>query len=95
MPEHLRSALEAENEAARFAGAGRRGVVLRFGLLDGNGTGNDLPSLRLGATLHVSDAGHALVAALAVPSGIYNVCRDGEHVSNERFKRVSAWRPRS
>jgi len=35
------------------------------------------------------------VAALAVPSGIYNVCRDGEHVSNERFKRVSGWRPRS
>lgn len=95
VPEHLGSALEAENEAARFAGAGRRGVVLRLGLLDGNGTGNALPSSRLGATLHVSDAGHALVAALAVPSGIYNVCRDGEHVSNERFKRVSGWRPRS
>jgi nucleoside-diphosphate-sugar epimerase len=93
VPEHLRSALAAEDETARFAAAGRRGVVLRLGLLDGPGTGNDLPDLRYGATLHVADAGRALVAALALPSGVYNVCRDGEHVSNERFKRVSGWRP--
>lgn len=35
--EYLRSALIAEAEAARFAAAGRRGVVLRMGLLDGGG----------------------------------------------------------
>ncbi len=93
VPEHLRSALAAEEETARFAAAGRRGVVLRLGLLDGPGTGNELPDSRYGATLHVADAGRALVSALAVPSGVYNVCRDGEHVSNVRFKRVSGWRP--
>jgi nucleoside-diphosphate-sugar epimerase len=93
VPEHLRSALAAEGQTARFAAGGRRGVVLRFGLLDGPGTGNELPNLRYGSTLHVEDAGRALVAALALPSGIYNVCRDVEHVSNERFKRVSGWRP--
>lgn len=93
VPEHLRSALVAEEQTARFAAAGRRGVVLRLGLLDGPGTGNELPNLRYDSTLHVADAGRALVAALALPSGIYNVCRDGEHVSNERFKRVSGWRP--
>ena len=93
VPEHLRSALVAEEQTARFASAGRRGVVLRLGLLDGPGTGNELPDFRYGSTLHVGDAGRALAAALAVPSGVYNVCRDAEHVSNERFKRVSSWRP--
>lgn len=93
VPEHLRSALAAEEQTARFAAAGRRGVVLRLGLLDGPGTGNDVPDFRYGSTLYVGDAGRALVAALAVPSGVYNVCRDGEHVSNERFKRTSGWRP--
>jgi hypothetical protein len=93
VPEHLRSAVAAEAETARFAAAGRRGIVLRFGLLDGPGTGNELPDPRYGATLDVVDAGHALVAALALPNGAYNVCRDDERVSNERFKRVSGWRP--
>jgi nucleoside-diphosphate-sugar epimerase len=93
VPEYLRSALAAEEETARFAAAGRRGVVLRLGLLDGPGTGNELPNSRFGSTLHVADAGRALRAALALPSGIYNVCRDRDHVSNERFKRASGWRP--
>jgi nucleoside-diphosphate-sugar epimerase len=46
-----------------------------------------------GATLHVEDAGRALVAALSAESGVYNVCRDGERVSNARFKRATGWRP--
>ena len=81
----LRSALAAEEETERFARAGGRGVVLRFGLFDGPGTWFDEPMGDFGATLHVSDAGRALVSALSLPSGIYNVCRDGEPVSNERF----------
>ena len=93
VPQYLRSALAAEEETARFAAAGRRGVVLRLGLLDGPGTGNERPNPRFGSTLHLGDAGRALRAALALPSGIYNVCRDDEHVSNELFKRVSGWRP--
>jgi nucleoside-diphosphate-sugar epimerase len=93
VPEHLLSALAAEEETARFAAAGRRGVVLRRGLLDGSGTANELPDPRYGSTLHVTDAARALDAALILPSGVYNVCRDGERVSNERFKRVSSWRP--
>ena len=46
-----------------------------------------------GATLHVSDAGRALLSALSLPSGIYNVCRDGERVSTERFTRAAGWHP--
>jgi nucleoside-diphosphate-sugar epimerase len=89
----LRSALAGEAQAARFASAGRRGVILRFGLLDGPGTGNDRPKPVMGATLHVADAAGALAAAIEVESGVYNVCRDGERVSNEKFKVQSGWRP--
>jgi nucleoside-diphosphate-sugar epimerase len=89
----LRSALVAEQEAERFAHAGGRGVVLRFGLLDGPGTWFDQPMGDFGATLHVSDAGRALLSALSLPSGIYNVCRDAERVSNERFTRAAGWHP--
>jgi nucleoside-diphosphate-sugar epimerase len=91
---HQESSLAAERQAARFAGAGRRGVVLRFGLLDGPGTGQETPDPRASATLHAEDAGRALLAALAAPSGVYNVVRDDERVSNARFKRATGWHPR-
>jgi len=91
----VHSALVAEQETARFARAGRRGVVLRLGLLDGPGTGNDRPVTQFGATLDVGDAGRALLAALTLPSGIYNVCRDGERVSNRRFSDIAGWHPQS
>jgi nucleoside-diphosphate-sugar epimerase len=90
----LRSALAAEQQAERFARAGGRGVVLRFGLLDGPGTGYDEPMGDFGATLHISDAGRALLEALSLPSGIYNVCRDGERVSNKLFAEAAGWHPR-
>ena len=79
----LRSALVAEHQTERFARAGGRGVVLRLGLLDGPGTWYDQPMGDFGATLHISDAGRALLQALSLPSGTYNVCRDGERVSND------------
>lgn len=91
---HLESSLAAERQAARFADAGRRGVVLRFGLLDGPGTGQETPDPRASATLHAEDAGRALLAALTAPSGIYNVVRDDERVSNARIKQATGWHPR-
>jgi nucleoside-diphosphate-sugar epimerase len=89
----LRSAIAAEQETERFARAGGRGVVLRFGLLDGPGTGIDQPNGDFGATLHISDAGRALLSALSLPSGIYNLCRDGGRVSTERFTQAAGWSP--
>jgi 2-methylisocitrate lyase-like PEP mutase family enzyme len=89
----LDSALAAERETERFARAGGRGVVLRLGMLDGPGTWFDRPMSDFGATLHVGDAGRALISALSLPSGIYNVCRGGERVSNERFTRAAGWHP--
>jgi 2-alkyl-3-oxoalkanoate reductase len=93
VPAILRSALSAEREADRFAQSGRRGVVLRLGLLDGPGTGHELPVRSLGATLHVVDAARALLAAVTLPRGIYNVCRDGERISNRRFTNAAGWHP--
>jgi len=90
----LRSALAAERETRRFADRGGRGVVLRLGLLDGPGTGSSEPNGQFGATLHVADAAEALLKALIAPSGVYNVCRDGERVSNARFREQTGWRPR-
>jgi hypothetical protein len=44
--------------------------------------------------LHVEDAAQAQLAALTIPGGIYNVCRDGERVSNERSSAAAGRRPR-
>jgi nucleoside-diphosphate-sugar epimerase len=57
--------------------------------------GHEVRAPAMGATLHTGDAGRALLAALGLPSGIYNVCRDGERVSNRKFAAAAAWRPRS
>jgi nucleoside-diphosphate-sugar epimerase len=89
----VRSALEAERQAQRFTDSGGRGVVLRLGLLWGSTTGLDDPDDLYGATLHISDAGSALLAALDVPAGVYNVVSDGGRCSNARFKAATGWQP--
>ena len=91
--ERLISALEAERQTDRFTAAGGCGVVLRLRLLWGSTTGQDEPDDRYGATLHISDAGSALFAALDVPAGLYNVVSDGGRISNARFKAATDWRP--
>jgi nucleoside-diphosphate-sugar epimerase len=85
-----RSALVAEAETDRFASAGGRGVALRMARLYGPGRASaELANMALArrvfvvghggnyvSSLHVEDAGTAVAAALAVPSGIYNVGDD-------------------
>jgi nucleoside-diphosphate-sugar epimerase len=93
VPPHLRSALDAESQAERFTAAGRRGVVLRLGLLWGPGTGSDEPSPVYGATLHIASAGTALAAALTAAPGIYNVTDRGGPVSSARFTAATGWQP--
>ena len=68
--------------------------MLRFGLLWGPGTGNDAPSPRYDSSLHVADAGAALLLALDAPAGVYNAVADGGRVSNALFKRTTGWSPR-
>ncbi len=94
--EILESAVEAERHVARFDGEGRRGVVLRFGVLYGPTIGKPTPAehwAAYGATVRIEDAGGAIAAATGIPGGVYNVVNDGERVSNARFKETAGWRP--
>lgn len=84
--------LAAEQAALSFSdGAGRAGVVLRFGIFYGGGDRwlrEGLVTARFGVgpmigapdsyqpSINVADAADAVVAALDAPSGIYNVADD-------------------
>ena len=63
----------------------------------GPGRGSETPAKRyasFGATLRIEDAGRALAASLAAPSGTYNVVGDDERVSNTRFNKAAThWPP--
>jgi len=87
-----RSVLDAEAQARRFTEAGRVGVVLRFGAFYGPGdalTRQLIGTVRRGwapflgapegyqSFIAHDDAASAVVAALAVPPGVYNVVEDG------------------
>jgi nucleoside-diphosphate-sugar epimerase len=92
-PANLTSMMEAEAQCRRFTDWGGRGVILRLGLLWGPGTASEAPVDRYGATLHIEDAGRALLQALTIPTGVYNVVSDGQRVSNARFKAITGWQP--
>jgi nucleoside-diphosphate-sugar epimerase len=83
--------LAAEASAKRFSAAGGAGVVLRFGWFYGPGATHSEEffvlarrhiAIMLGppnsfvSSIHVADGGAAVVAALAVPAGTYNVVDD-------------------
>ncbi len=86
--EVLRSALEGEKEAARFSGAGGRGIVLRFGGFYGPESSQTVdmismmkrrllvqpgPGDHYVSSIYVPDAGSAVAASLKLPAGTYNV----------------------
>jgi nucleoside-diphosphate-sugar epimerase len=88
---HSRSTLDAEASARRFTEAGGTGVVLRFGFFygpDGSFAEDTIKAVRRGlaptvgratdymASIHHDDTGSAVVAALTVPPGVYNVVDD-------------------
>jgi len=87
----LHATLEGEREAGRFTKQGGRGIVLRFGgfyAADAPSTLETITLMRrrlmpqIGAAanyfsaIYVPDAGRAVVAALDIPAGIYNVVDD-------------------
>jgi nucleoside-diphosphate-sugar epimerase len=86
------SALTAEAAAARFAAHGGAGVALRFGQFYGYDSAHSAdaidaviagrsaelgPEAAYRSPITTDDAASAVVAALAVPSGVYNVVDDG------------------
>ncbi|KAJ5100067.1 hypothetical protein N7532_007068 [Penicillium argentinense] len=83
--------LAAEASTHRFIKTGGTGVILRFGWFYGPGAKHSEEFFRLArnhiaimmgppngyvSSIHVADAGAAVAAALAVPSGTYNVVDD-------------------
>jgi nucleoside-diphosphate-sugar epimerase len=83
--------LAAEANANRFSTAGGAGVVLRFGWFYGPGARHSEEFFALArryivilmgppnsyvSSIHMADAGAAVVAALAIPAGAYNVVDD-------------------
>jgi nucleoside-diphosphate-sugar epimerase len=97
--DYNRSVADAEASGLRFAGDGRDGVVLRFGAFygpDARLADDMIRVVRRGlaplpgpATSFISpvshdDAATAVVAALAVPSGVYNVV-DDEPVTHRAY----------
>jgi nucleoside-diphosphate-sugar epimerase len=101
-PRYAAAVLAAEAEARRFSAAGVAGVALRFGWFysaDSPQTRDLVSVARKGllplpgraegyqSWVHVDDAAAAVVAALDVPAGVYNVVED-DPVSNAAHAEV-------
>lgn len=95
----------AEENAGRFTRQGGTGVVLRFGMFYGAGSAHTdqvLTAARwhIGAvvgssrayqsSIHLAEAATAVVAALAVPAGVYNVVDDEPLTKKEGSRAVGA-----
>ncbi|MDP9067334.1 MAG: NAD(P)-dependent oxidoreductase [Actinomycetota bacterium] len=103
-PPHARTTLVAERQARRFSAAGGRGVVLRFGQFyapDATHAESWVAVARRGLSpfpgppdaftplVHADDVGRAIVAALEVPRGTYNVV-DHEPLRQGRLAEILA-----
>jgi nucleoside-diphosphate-sugar epimerase len=99
----IASTVDAEAGAARFTAAGGVGVVLRFGAFYGPGSEQTEMMLNLArrhvgtalgppdayiSTLHLADAGSAVVTALTAPAGTYNVVDDEPVTMREQARIV-------
>lgn len=69
------------------------GVVLRYGLLYGEGTGFDAP-MDFAPPVHKDAAAHAALLALKMEhSAIFNAADDDARLSSEKAKRELGWKP--
>lgn len=105
VPEAIAAMVDAEASAARFTAAGGVGVVLRFAALQGPGTPHtdtilDMARRHVGfaagppgnyiSTVHLADAGTAVVAAVTAPAGTYNVVDDHPMTMTDQARIVGA-----
>lgn len=97
---YVRSVMEAERQAARFTESGGTGVVLRFALFYGPDSSHTLDMIKFTkkgmaaafgspegyvSSVSTDDAASAVVAALSVPAGVYNVADDEPVTKREYF----------
>ena len=98
------SALDAEAAAGEFTASGGAGVVLRFGAFYGSDSEHTLLQLKMAragfsalpgkpqdyvSSISTDDAAAAVLAALEVPAGIYNVV-DDQPLTHEEYDRSLA-----
>ena len=101
-PQLGQAVVVAEQNAARFTREGGIGVVLRFGLFYGPGSEHTEqflkaarghvgpvagPAAAYQSSIHLADAATAVVAALALPAGTYNVT-DDEPLTKKAYARA-------
>ncbi|HEX2094624.1 MAG TPA: NAD(P)-dependent oxidoreductase [Longimicrobiaceae bacterium] len=101
---YVRSVLDAEAQAERVTAAGATGVVLRFALFYGPDSGHTLDTIRFVrkgmaptfgsadgfvSSISTDDAAAAVVAALGVPAGVYNVADDEPVRRREYFESLA------
>jgi nucleoside-diphosphate-sugar epimerase len=100
----LRSVIEGETMVNEFGAQGGEGVNLRFGNLYGPGRASDayialvqkrqMPIIGKGfnyiSNIHVDDLGSALLHALTVAPGTYNVADDAPMLQTEYVRLVAA-----
>lgn len=101
----LASVADAEASAARFTAAGGTGVVLRFAALQGPGTPHTDavlaaarrhvgfaagPPSNYVSSVHLADAGAAVVTAVTAPAGAYNVVDDSPMTMADQARVVGA-----
>jgi nucleoside-diphosphate-sugar epimerase len=104
---NLTSSVVAEDVAEHYtdAAAGRRGVVIRYGMFYGPDSDSTLVTVRaarrgvaaaLGdrhnyaSSIHTADAAEALAAALDVAAGVYNVVDDEPVIWEDYFAALAA-----
>ena len=102
---HVRSTMDAEQQADRFTRAGGAGVVLRFALFygpDSSYTRDTIAYVLKGkaptfgradafiSSVSTDDAAAAVAAALEVPAGTYNVVDDRPVTRREYFDSLAA-----
>lgn len=102
---NARGNLAAEASAARFSEAGGDGVVLRLGLFYGPGARHSEQFLSMArrhvvplvgrresylSSIHMTDGGTAVAAALQVPAGTYNVVDDNPLTKDEYAQALAA-----
>jgi nucleoside-diphosphate-sugar epimerase len=94
----------AEGNARRFDAAGGNATILRFGVFYGRGAAHSHQILELArhhvgfaagrpdsyiSSIHVADAGDAVIAALRCAAGTYNIV-DDQPVTKRQYARVCA-----
>ena len=102
---YARSVLDAESAAAEFTKSGGTGIVLRFSLFygpDSSITRDAVNYVRRGLTpafgrpdaymssIWIGDAASAVLAALSVPAGTYNITDDAPIQRREAFDLLAA-----